>query len=117
MKKAFLILIASCFVLVSSAEKAKTETKVNTTSESSMVALSGNVIDEQSGEALAGVEVKVEGTDMKTYTDFDGHFVLDQLKQGEYKLVTSYVSYGKSVKTLKVDANSNQVKIELQPSM
>ena len=89
---------------------AKSETKIN------VVSLSGNVIDEVSGEALVGVEIKVEGTDVKAYTDFDGHFVIDNVKAGNCKLVASYTSYNKAEKSLKVDTKSNQVKIELKSS-
>lgn len=114
MKKViFAILVA--FVTTSAfAEKAesKTETKV----ESAIVSLSGNVIDEVSGEALVGVEVKVDGYDVKTYTDFDGHFVINNLKAGECKLVASYTSYNKNEKTFRINSKNNQVKIELQAS-
>jgi hypothetical protein len=96
----------------------KTDSKAESKLESKVAAfsLSGNVIDEVSGEALVGVEVKVEGTDVKAYTDFDGHFVIDNLKSGKCKLVASYTSYTKNEKTLQVDSKTNQVKIELQSS-
>lgn len=96
----------------------KIESKVESKSESKVASfsLSGNVIDEVSGEALVGVEVMVDGTNVKAYTDFDGHFVIDNVKSGECKLVASYTSYNKTEKTLKVDSKSNQVKIELQTS-
>lgn len=96
----------------------KIESKVESKSESKVASfsLSGNVIDEVSGEALVGVEVKVEGTNVKAYTDFDGHFVIDNVKAGNCKLVASYTSYNKAEKSLKVDTKSNQVKIELQAS-
>jgi len=38
------------------------------------------------------------------------------MKPGEYKLVTSYISYKKSSETLKVDSKENQVKIKLENS-
>lgn len=77
------------------------------------ISLNGNVVDKISEEALVGVEVKIDGTELKTYTDFDGHFVIDNLKVGDYKLVTNYTSYNKKEKTLKLDSKSNSVKIEL----
>lgn len=48
--------------------------------------ISGVVVDQLTGEALTGVEVQVEGTELKTYTDFEGQFAFDQLKAGEYKV-------------------------------
>jgi hypothetical protein len=109
----FAILIAFA---TSSAFAEKSESKTETKSESAIVSLSGNVIDEVSGEALVGVEVKIEGSDVKTYTDFDGHFVINNMKAGQCKLVASYTSYSKKEKLFNIDSKSNQVKIELQAS-
>ncbi|HNX56727.1 MAG TPA: carboxypeptidase-like regulatory domain-containing protein [Prolixibacteraceae bacterium] len=94
----------------------KTDSKTETKAESLVLSVSGNVIDEASGEALVGVEVKVEGSDVKTYTDFDGHFVINNLKSGDCKLVASYTSYNKTEKTLKIDPSNPKIKIELQAS-
>ena len=114
MKRVFLAAFAFCLSTVVFAEK--TDSKVETKAESPVLAISGNVIDEVSGEALVGVEVKVDGSDVKTYTDFDGHFVINNMKSGDYKLVASYTSYNKSEKNLKVNTSSNPIKIELQAS-
>ncbi len=114
MKKLILVVLVAFASVSAFAEKA--ESKTETKSEAIVLSLSGNVIDEVSGEALVGVEVKVEGTDVKAYTDFDGHFVIDNVKAGNCKLVASYTSYNKAEKSLKVDTKSNQVKIELQAS-
>lgn len=81
-----------------------------------MLSLSGNVIDEVSGESLVGVEVKIEGSDVKTYTDFDGHFVINNIKAGQGKFVASYTSYNKNEKSFNFNSKTNQVKIELQAS-
>lgn len=94
----------------------KTDSKSEVKAESAIIALSGNVIDEVSGEALVGVEVKVEGSDIKAYTDFDGHFVLNNLKSGDCRLIASYTSYNKEEKNLKINSKNNNVKIELQAS-
>ena len=118
MKKVIFAILISFAANATFGEKAnsKIETKSTVTNESSIISISGNVIDEVSGEALVGVEVKVDGTELKTYTDFDGHFVIDNLKIGECKLVTNYTSYYKKEKTLKIDSKSNPVKIELSAS-
>lgn len=114
MKRLILAVVIAFVTSTSFAEK--TETKTETKAEAAVMSVSGNVIDEISGEALVGVEVKVEGSDSKTYTDFDGHFVIDNLKAGECKLVASYTSYNKAEKTFDIKAKKNQVKIELQAS-
>jgi len=114
MKKVIFALLVAFATTSAFAEKA--ETKTDSKAEAAVLSVSGNVIDEVSGEALVGVEVKVEGTDVKTYTDFDGHFVIDNLKAGQCKLVASYTSYNKIEKTFSIKSKKNQVKIELQAS-
>lgn len=109
----FAVLVA---FISTSAFAEKVETKAETKAEATILSLSGNVIDEVSGEALVGVEVKVDGSDIKTYTDFDGHFVIDNIKAGQCKLVASYTSYNKNEKSFHIDSKTNQVKIELQAS-
>lgn len=90
--------------------------KTNTDTESTAtVALSGTVFDSKSGELLVGVEVQIEGTTEKTYTDFDGNFTFN-VKPGEYKVVANYISYNKTIETLKVNGKENQVKIHLKNS-
>jgi hypothetical protein len=59
--------------------------------------LTGKVIDLSTGEALTGVEINLEGTDVKVYSDFDGNFEIKDLKQGEYNIIASYISYQKSL--------------------
>lgn len=115
------VMFAILVVLVSTsafAEKSepKSEIKAAAKTEATMLSLSGNVIDEVSGESLVGVEVKIEGSDIKTYTDFDGHFVINNLKPGECKLVSSYTSYNKNEKAFSINSKNNLVKIELQTS-
>jgi len=114
MKKVIFALLVAFATTSAFAEK--TDSKVETKSETAILSLSGNVIDEVSGEALVGVEVKVDGSDQKAYTDFDGHFVINNLKSGECKLIASYTSYNKSEKTFQIKSKSNPVKIELQAS-
>jgi len=79
------------------------------------ISLSGTVIDFESGEALTGVEVKLEGTDIKTYTDFDGNFEFDGVKPGNYNIIASYISYDKSlVENFKANVENSEVDIKLQ---
>ncbi|MDP3916033.1 MAG: carboxypeptidase-like regulatory domain-containing protein [Bacteroidota bacterium] len=114
MKKViFAVLVA---FVATSAFAEKSESKTGSKAEAAVLSLSGNIIDEVSGESLVGVEVKIEGSDIKTYTDFDGHFVINNLKAGPCKLVASYTSYNKNEKTFNINAKTNQVKIELQAS-
>lgn len=70
--------------------------------------LKGQVVDEN-GNSLAGVEVKIEGLEKKTYTDFDGNFEIDGLKRGAYTIVVNFVAYKESKNVLKTVQNEADV--------
>ena len=114
MKKGlFIIAFILAVFLVQAKEK---ETKTGESESTAAVVLKGTVADEISGEVLVGVEIKLEGTDLKTYSDFDGNFSFDNVKQGEYNVIANYISYEKKTETLKVSPNENELKIKLHSS-
>ena len=79
------------------------------------VSISGKVIDFTSGEALAGVEVAIEGSTKKVHTDFDGNFKIENLKPGSYNLIASYISYNKSfIEKLDTEKSNKELNIKLQ---
>ncbi len=81
------------------------------------ISITGNVNDFNSGESLAGVEVKIEGTDLKTYTDFDGNFSFENIKPGTYNIIASYISYNKSlIENFNVKKENKKLSIKLQAS-
>ena len=97
-----------------SANKSKTN-ETTAASASASVSISGKVIDLNSGEALAGVEVAIEGSSKKVRTDFDGNFKIDNLNPGEYNLIASYISYNKSlVEKLEVVKSNQVLNIKMQ---
>lgn len=51
----------------------------------------GTVVDE-AGEPLIGVNIQVKGTNHGTSTDFDGHFVLEDIDENAI-LVVTYIGY------------------------
>ena len=55
--------------------------------------ISGVVVDKITGEPLAGVEVKMIGSNEKVFTDFDGNFQFTNLPQGAYAIKIDYISY------------------------
>jgi hypothetical protein len=57
------------------------------------IVFKGKVTDVDSSEGIAGAEIKVEGTNLKTYADFDGNFTLEGLRPGSYKIVVKMMSY------------------------
>ncbi|MCX6310806.1 MAG: carboxypeptidase-like regulatory domain-containing protein [Bacteroidetes bacterium] len=58
--------------------------------------VNGTVCDKKNHESLAGVEVRVKGTNIVVYTDFDGNFFLPELPRGNYQLDFNYITYSSS---------------------
>lgn len=76
------------------------------------VKVTGNVIDEQTGEPLAGVNVVIEGTTIGVITDIDGNYTLTAPNNSSV-LVFSFVGYLDQ----KVSANQGVVNIKLIPDV
>jgi len=55
--------------------------------------IEGIAADKKNNEVLPGVTIMIEGTTIGTTADFDGHFIIPDLKPGKYKVKASYVSY------------------------
>jgi len=55
--------------------------------------VNGQVIDKLTGEELVGVEITIENTGEKIYSDFDGTFTLPNITPGKYTLKAKLVSY------------------------
>ena len=58
-----------------------------------MMQISGKVTDGYSDEELTGVEVRIKGTGIVAYTDFDGHFSFDAVPSGSYTLEFHFITY------------------------
>jgi len=119
MKKTLLtlsFLAAVVFAFADNNGNSANKTKSNeTVSANAVVSISGKVIDFTSGEALAGVEVAIEGSTKKVHTDFDGNFKIDNVKPGSYNLIASYISYNKSfIEKLNVEKPNQELNIKLQ---
>ena len=55
--------------------------------------ISGSVMDADNMEAIPGVNVIIDGTNIGTVTDFDGNFVINTSQDTPLTLVVSYVGY------------------------
>ncbi len=97
-------------------QKKRTVNQATDADNTASVVVSGSISDVKSGESLVGVEVKLEGTDLKTYTDFDGNFTFKNVKPGEYKVVANYISYNTTTEKLQAGKNAKDVKLKLQSS-
>ncbi|MGM0612384.1 MAG: carboxypeptidase-like regulatory domain-containing protein [Bacteroidota bacterium] len=88
----------------------------NTKSNKESANIHGTIFDHESGENLAGAIIKVEGTDIKEYSDLDGDFVINGLEPGNYSLVISYISYNNTyIENLEVNVGDDKsLKVHLK---
>ncbi|HTY60436.1 MAG TPA: carboxypeptidase-like regulatory domain-containing protein, partial [Bacteroidota bacterium] len=57
--------------------------------------IAGEVKDAQTGEAIVGASVQIQGTSMGAATNIDGYYVILNIQPGTYTLVASGVGYNK----------------------
>jgi TonB-dependent receptor len=55
--------------------------------------IEGIASDKKSKEVLPGVMIIIDGTTIGAMADFNGHFVIANVKPGKYKIKASYISY------------------------
>ncbi len=58
-----------------------------------MGSITGQIIDNQTGEALIGATVIIKGTVKGASSNIDGNFTIPNLESGAYTLKISYISY------------------------
>lgn len=71
--------------------------------------ITGQVVDDKTGDPLIGVNVKVKGTTMGTITDLDGRFTLTVTTKNPV-IIVSYIGYSQQELT----ASGNQLNIKLK---
>lgn len=111
MKKSILLLVlfVASLSFAQAGNPVKSEKAVD-----SQIVLKGKVIDKKTGEALVGAVINVGNADYKTYTDLDGNFEIKNVKEGNYNIVVSYISYTDSfIEQTLVKSNANSLEIEL----
>ncbi|MEA1980616.1 MAG: von Willebrand factor type A domain-containing protein, partial [candidate division Zixibacteria bacterium] len=55
--------------------------------------IKGIVTDSQTGNPIIGASVFIVGTSISTKTDFDGKYIIRDIKQGKYNLKVTHVDY------------------------
>jgi len=76
--------------------------------------ITGTVVDAESGNALAGVNVGLEETSIGMATGNDGQFVLDDVPVGAYTLRASFVGYAAAERTVRVrGGETTRLRIQL----
>lgn len=87
-------------------------------SQTTTAIIKGSVKDKKDGTELIGVSVMIKGTSMGAATDYNGEFIIKNVKPGEYNIEVSYIGYSKSLLTgIKVKAGETKVlQVQLIPS-
>lgn len=85
--------------------------------------IEGVITDKNTNETLPGANVVIEGTTLGAIADFDGRFVINNVKPGTYNISVSFISY-KSIllqsvkveadKTTTLNTNLEEVSVTLQ---
>lgn len=78
--------------------------------------ITGKVTDASSGEALIGANVVVEGTSLGGATDINGDYAIDNVDDGSYTVIVSYIGYTEGIFTVRVSGGSGSLNASLQPS-
>jgi hypothetical protein len=118
MKRILVLLIAALTLNVFGATTDdKTKGESTTSLPVKSITINGKVTDKLTGEALAGVAVKTDGS-TTCYSDFDGNFSIQVNPEKLENLSAELISYSTSV--VKVDINKTinptlKIKIELEP--
>ncbi|MGB3341989.1 MAG: carboxypeptidase-like regulatory domain-containing protein, partial [bacterium] len=72
--------------------------------------ISGRVTDEETGEALIGADVYLQGTELGAATDVSGKYAILYVPVGTYQVVAAYVGYNEFTYT-RVVVNADQTTV------
>lgn len=100
---AIVILLVSAVMLFASNNKAP----VATTN------VVGIVIDNTTGEALAGVKIHLDENTV-LYSDLEGVFEIKNVSTGNHNITTDLISYSKENLNIDINKNNNKIKILLK---
>ncbi|HNQ69042.1 MAG TPA: carboxypeptidase-like regulatory domain-containing protein [Bacteroidales bacterium] len=110
-----LILVLTLTVLTASATNVKTLKSDNNKDGNSVSAVtySGKITDSLSKEALTGVKISIENTDITVYSDLDGNFTINLPENlSSRNLKISYISYEEKIMNMSELTNDS---IEINP--
>lgn len=78
--------------------------------------LEGNVVNSESQEPLEQVSIYFPQLEKGTITDRQGRFVLNNLPEGNYKLIASYIGFLTYSSSISIQLGTNSLNIVLTPS-
>lgn len=77
--------------------------------------LSGNVVDEETGERLICAKIEIEETGISIFTDIHGNFSFNSITPGTYTLKVSYISYEETKMSSPINTDGQEITISLKP--
>jgi outer membrane receptor protein involved in Fe transport len=78
--------------------------------------IAGKVTDAETGEALIGINVLIEGTSLGAATNVDGNYIINNVEPGTYTLIFSGVGYQKKIVTNVKVSSDFTTRIDIQLS-
>ncbi len=80
--------------------------------------LKGKITDAESGEALIGATILIDGTFKGTSTDLDGNYTITDIKPGMYTLKSQYISFQSQIfENVEVKAGKvTAINVKLSPT-
>lgn len=84
----------------------------------SSATIRGIVKDAESNEELVGATIYIQSVNKGQATDDRGRFVLNELSQGEYTLIASFIGYeSQSIKVILKENEFKNIEIKLEPDI
>ena len=100
------LLMFACALLISVSAFASTDRKSENKNKetTSVLQLTGSVVDDKNKETLAGAAIIVDGK--KYYSDLDGQFTITDVNPGKHEVKVELISYEPYV--IEIDLTKNQ---------
>ena len=93
-------------------DKDKEKDKNRKADSKELISVTGTILDKETGEALAGVLVKIDETGTSVYSDFEGNFELTVIA-GSYTVSTSMISYESAKVELNAASSEKNITVSL----
>lgn len=108
-----LVLIFAVVAINANANNEGNNNPTKSSTSATMLTIKGQVVDKQTGEALAGVAVKIDSETI-AYTDFEGNFSAVVKNSATISLDAKLISY--TPESIKVNTTeTSNIKLELNP--
>lgn len=82
---------------------------------SAQFTLSGKIVSQADLNSLEGAHIRIKKSGLSTVSDFNGTFQFDNLKEGRYDLIISYIGFEKIIESIELSQNKF-ITIEMKTS-